>query len=52
MGRGRTLAEVRGTRPDSVQGWRPSGGSNLAGGSPDPQGEEGLPGHRPRGGDV
>ena len=24
----------------------------MAGGSPHPQGESGLPGHRPRGGDV
>ena len=51
-GGGRKLGEGRGTHPDGVQGQRPSGGSDLTGGIPDPQGKEVLPGHRPCGGDV
>ena len=46
------LGEGRGTSTDGVQGRRPGGVSDLAGSSPDPQGEEGLPGHQPSGGDV
>ena len=52
IGGGRKLDEVRGPRPVGVQGRRPSWGSDLAGGSTDPQEEEGLLGHRPPGGDV
>ena len=51
-GGGRKLDKFCGPRKDSIQRWRPSRGSDLAGGSPDSQGEEVIPGHRPRRGDV
>ena len=49
---GGELVEGSGVGADGFSGWRFGQGGDLVGGSPYPQGEEGLPGHRPRGGDV
>ena len=49
---GGELGEGSGVGTDGLQGWILGRGGDLAGGSPYPQGEEGLPGNRPRGGDV
>ena len=49
---GGKLDEGRGPRPGSFLGRRACRGDDVAGSSPDSQGEEGLTGHRPCGGDV
>ena len=46
------LDEGRGPRPGNIPGGKSRGGGNVSGGSPDTQGEEGIPGHWPCGGDV
>ena len=46
------LGEGSGFGADIFLGWSIVRGGDVAGGSPYPQGEEGVPGHRPRGGGV